>query len=109
VHSHHRAGAQVQPRRGSVTLIDRLVTTRFPSVDNPVVTADTFSEIATKSVRCDEARFGALVQDGGMLADVAPDPEPAETVVTFGLVGLVCLVLVAAIVTVVVLVLRRRR
>jgi hypothetical protein len=44
-----------------------------------------------------------------MLADVAPDPEPAETLVTFGLVGLVCLVLVAAIVTVVVLVLRRRR
>lgn len=45
-----------------------------------------------------------------MLADVAPPgPSPAETAVSFGLIGLVCLVLVAAVVTVVVLVLRRRR
>jgi hypothetical protein len=49
-----------------------------------------------------------LVQDGGMLADVAPDPEPVESLVLFGLIGLVCLVLVAAVV-VVLLVLRRRR
>jgi hypothetical protein len=45
-----------------------------------------------------------------MLADIAPDPEPStDSFLVFGLVGLVCLVLVAAAVTVVVLVLRRRR
>jgi hypothetical protein len=45
-----------------------------------------------------------------MLADIAPDPEPTtDSILVFGLVGLVCLVLVAAAVTVVVLVLRRRR
>jgi hypothetical protein len=50
-----------------------------------------------------------LGHDGGMLADVAPEPDPADTVVAVGLIGLVCLVLVAAVVLVVVLVLRRRR
>jgi len=49
-------------------------------------------------------------QDVGFLADNAPDPEPStDSILVLGLVGLVCLVLVAAAVTVVVLVLRRRR
>jgi len=43
-------------------------------------------------------------------ADIAPDPEPStDSILVLGLVGLVCLVLVAAAVTVVLLVLRRRR
>jgi hypothetical protein len=65
--------------------------------------------MAPKSVRCDEVTLAGLGQDGGMLADIAPEPEPADTVVAVGLIGLVCLVLVAAVVLVVVLVLRRRR
>jgi hypothetical protein len=44
-----------------------------------------------------------------VLADVAPEPEPSEVALTFGLLGLLCLLFVAAIVVVVVLVVRRRR
>jgi hypothetical protein len=44
-----------------------------------------------------------------VLADVAPEPEPSEIALTFGLLGLLCLLFVGAIVLVVVLVLRRRR
>jgi hypothetical protein len=43
------------------------------------------------------------------LADVAPDPEPSEVALTFGVLGLLCLLFVASVVLVVVLVLRRRR
>lgn len=42
------------------------------------------------------------------LADIAPEPEPSDTALTFGLLGVLCLLFVAAIVVVVVLVLRRR-
>ena len=45
----------------------------------------------------------------GVLADVAPDPEPSEVALTFGLLGFLCLLFVGAIVVVVVLVLKRRR
>lgn len=43
------------------------------------------------------------------LADLAPEPEPSELALTFGLLGLLCLLFVGSIVLVVVLVLRRRR
>jgi hypothetical protein len=43
-----------------------------------------------------------------MLADVAPDPEPTDSLLVVGLIGVVLLVLVAAAVIVVFMVRRRR-
>jgi hypothetical protein len=58
----------------------------------------------------DNSRLERLVHHGGMLADAAPEPELiADNLLVAGLIGAVCLILVAAAVTVVVLVLRRRR
>ncbi|GAA0921664.1 hypothetical protein [Virgisporangium aurantiacum] len=44
-----------------------------------------------------------------VLADVAPEPEPSDVVLTLGLLGGLCLLFVAAIVIVIVLVVRRNR
>jgi hypothetical protein len=44
-----------------------------------------------------------------VLADVAPEPEPSDIVLTLGLLGGLCLLFVAAIVIVIVLVVRRNR
>lgn len=43
------------------------------------------------------------------LADIPPEPEPADVALTLGLLGGLCLLFVAAIVIVVVLVVRRNR
>jgi hypothetical protein len=55
---------------------------------------------------------GRGTYDGGViehLADAAPEPDPSDLALTFGLLGGLCLLFVAAIVVVVVLVLKRRR
>jgi hypothetical protein len=44
-----------------------------------------------------------------VLADVAPEPEPSEVVLTLGLLGGLCVLFVAAIVVVILLVVRRNR
>jgi hypothetical protein len=47
--------------------------------------------------------------DGGVLRDIAPEPEPSDVALTFGLLGVLCLLFVAAIVIVIVLVVKRRQ
>jgi hypothetical protein len=47
--------------------------------------------------------------DGGVLADIAPEPETSQVGLTLGLLAFLCLLFVAVIVVVVVVVVRKRR
>lgn len=44
-----------------------------------------------------------------VLKDIAPEPDSSDVALTFGLLGVLCLLFVAVIVVVIVLVVRKRR